>query len=101
MSREERVNNWRALFEKQTESGMSAAAFCKEQNINPQRFYSWRRRFRRDSQSAEFIRLVATSKSSGSGIRILLDQGMAIELDRGFDLVTLKEVIHALCTMGG
>jgi transposase-like protein len=101
MSREERVSNWRALVEKQTESGMSAAAFCKAQNINPQRFYSWRRRFSCDSQTTEFIRLVPTSRATPTGIRIVLDHQMWIEVERGFDPLTLKEVIHALRTMGG
>jgi hypothetical protein len=101
MSREDRVNNWRALVEKQTESGMSAAAFCKEQNINPQRFYAWRRRFSCDPPGAGFIRLVPTSKISQSGIRIVFDHQTWIEVERGFDPFTLKEAILALRTMVG
>ena len=101
MGREERVSNWRALVEKQTESGMSAAAFCKEQNINPQRFYAWRRRFSCDSQSSGFIRLVPTSRANPTAIRIVLDQRICVEVERGFDPLTLKEAIHALRTMGG
>ena len=100
MSREERVSNWRALVEKQNESGLSAAAFCKEQHINPQRFYAWRRRFSCDSPSAGFIRLVPTSKIFQSGIRIVLDHQTWIEVERGFDPLTLKEAIHALRAMG-
>ena len=101
ISREERVSNWRSLVDKHTESGMSGAAFCKQERINPQRFYFWRRRFDCDSPNNGFIRLVPTSKATPSGIRIVLDHGMCIEVDRGFDPLTLKEVIHALCTKGG
>lgn len=96
MSREERQKYWRQLVEKHAESGMSAAAFCKEQKINPQRFYAWRGRFRGDSPSTEFIRLLPTSKGAPSGVRIVLDDGMGIELDRGFDPDTLREIIDAL-----
>jgi hypothetical protein len=101
MSREDRREYWHAVIEKHASSDMSAAAFCKEQNINRQRFYAWRRRFSCDSQSTEFIRLVPTSKASGSGIRIHLDHGISIEVDRSFDALTLREVIDALCTKCG
>ena len=37
--REERKAYWCTLVDKHTEGGMSAAAFCKQENINPQRFY--------------------------------------------------------------
>jgi hypothetical protein len=98
--REKRKSYWRALIDKHAESGMSAAAFCKEQGINPQRLYFWRRRFRADSTSPGFIRLVPTSKTPFSGIRIVLDHGVCVELDRGFDPLTLRETIDALRTMG-
>jgi hypothetical protein len=101
MSREERVEYWRVLVQKQSVSGMNGAAFCKQERINPQRFYFWRRRFSCDSSSPEFVRLVPTSKTPCSGIRILLDQRIYVEVDRGFDPLTLKEAIDALCTMGG
>jgi len=101
MSKEARVSYWRTLVEKQAESGQSGAAFCKAQNVNPQRFYFWRRRFHPDSPDAGFIRLLPTSKTPCSGIRIILDHGISIELDRGFDALTLREVIDALRSMGG
>jgi transposase-like protein len=101
MSREERVSNWRALVERQTESGKSAAAFCRERHINRQRFYAWRRRFRCDPPGAGFIRLVPTSKISQSGIRIVLDHQTWIEVERGFDALALKEAILALRAMVG
>ena len=96
----ERREYWRALIEKHARSGMIAAAFCKEQKINPQRFYSWRKRFNRDSQHTGFIRLVPTSKTISSGIRILLDHGISVEVDRGFDPITLRETIDALSSRG-
>jgi hypothetical protein len=71
--REERSAYWRTIIDKHTESGMSAAAFCEEQGINPQRFYFWRRRFRADSAIPGFIRLVPTFKTPFSGIWIVLD----------------------------
>jgi len=96
----ERQDYWRGLVEKHAKSGLIAAAYCKEQKINLQRFYSWRKRFSRDSESTGFIRLVPTSKAAGSGIRIHLDHGISIEVDKGFDPVTLREAIDALSNRG-
>ncbi len=92
----ERQEYWRALVEKHAEGGMSGAAFCKEEKINPQRFYSWRKRFSHDSQNAGFIRLVPTAKTPYSGVRVHLENGISVEVDRGFDPVTLREAIDAL-----
>jgi hypothetical protein len=83
MTREARANFWRSLVERQAESGQSGAAFCKAQNINLQRFHLWRRRFHSDSAGPGFIRLVPTSNTLCSGIRIILDHGVSIELDTG------------------
>ena len=93
----ERQERWRALVEKHAKSGMSAVAFCKEQRINPQRFYFWRKRFNRDTHKDGFIRLVPTSKTTSSGIWIQLDHGVQVEVDRGFDPLTLREIVDALC----
>jgi len=100
--REEQKTYWRAVIDKHTESGMSAAAFCKQQGINSQRFYFWRRRFLAESTGAGFIRLVPTSNTAFSGVRIALsDHGISLELDRGFDPLTFREAIDALRTLGG
>ncbi|MDD5207389.1 MAG: hypothetical protein PHS17_18320 [Desulfobacterales bacterium] len=98
MGREERREYWHALIEKQARGGMSAAAFCKEQEINPQRFYSWRKRLNRNGQHTGFIRLVPTpSTTLHSGVRILLEHEICVEVDKGFDPITLRKTIDALC----
>jgi len=96
----ERQESWRALVEKHAKSGMSAVAFCKEKRINPQRFYFWRKRFNRDTHKAGFIRLVPTSKTTSSGIRIQLGHGICVEVEKGFDPITLREAIDALSSRG-
>ncbi|MEJ2726881.1 MAG: hypothetical protein P8175_20055 [Deltaproteobacteria bacterium] len=100
MTREERVTHWQRRVQEQAQSGMSAAAFCKDHQINLQRFYSWRRRFmvQSDAQTTGgFLELVPSSKVHGSGIRIRLDERLSIELDRGFDPSSLRNAIDVLC----
>ena len=100
MTKEERVTHWRAVIRKHGESGLSAAAFCREQDITIHQFHWWRRRFRKEnSQGKEsaFLQLVPLTKSQHSGVRIRLHNGMLIEVEQGFDPRTLRDVIEAFC----
>jgi hypothetical protein len=103
MTKEERVARWQGLVAEQTQSGMSAAAFCKEKQLNLHGFYSWRRRFRAESApqgTGSFLELVPSSKIRDSGVRICLGERLSIELDRGFDPLTLRNAIDVLCGKG-
>ena len=95
MTREERTARWRGLVEEHAQSGMSGAAFCKEYQINPQRFYSWRNRFKSDAPTG-FIELVPCSEGHDSGIRIRFDKEPCIELERGFDPASLRKAVEIL-----
>ena len=99
MRREERTTYWKSLVDQQADSGLSGAAFCREHNINPQRFYHWRRRFKGNesgTMSTGFLQLVPCSTHSDSGIRICLGDELHIEIDQGFDPLTLRTVIEAI-----
>ena len=104
MTKEDRATYWQRVIQEQAESGLSAAAFCKDHQINPQRFYFWRRRFRDESAASKgggaFLELVPSSKIQASGIRIRLDERLSIELERHFDPHTLRNAINALCGQG-
>jgi hypothetical protein len=103
MTREERVTHWQGLVHKQAQSGMSAAAFCKENQLNLQSFYAWRQRLKTESDAkvaGAFLELVPSCKIQESGIRIRLDERLSIELDRGFDPLTLRNAIDAQCGKG-
>ena len=99
MDREEKINHWRTVIENQAESGLSAAAFCREYNFSIHQFHWWRRRFRkRDVQKKEtgFLKLYPVSKTQHNGIHIHLKDGIFIDVDPGFDPHTLRAVIMAI-----
>jgi transposase-like protein len=104
MTKEDRASYWQKLVQEQAESGDNGAAFCKDHQINPQRFYFWRRRFKGESHASKgtraFLELVPSSKIQGSGIRIRLDERLWIELESYFDSRTLRKAIDALCGQG-
>ena len=100
MTKEERITHWRALIKKHATSGLSAAAFCREHDINIHQFRWWQSRFKKEnSQGKEsgFLQLVPFSKSQHSGIRIRLHDEVFIEVEQGFDPHTLRGVIEAIC----
>jgi hypothetical protein len=99
MTKEERYTYWKNLIDEQAQSGLNAPAFCSEQNLKLAQFYRWRRRFKNHSARRSpngFMELVPSSKDSCSGIRIRLLHDLSIEVERGFDPVTLQAVIQAL-----
>ncbi len=96
MSREERSTYWQGLIDKQAESGLSAAAFCREHQLNVYHFYNWRRRLRYNGLPTGFVELVADQENAASGIRIRLSDDLCIEVERGFDPFTLRSVMETV-----
>ena len=102
MTHEERTAHWRAVVEKHAESGLNAAAFCREQQLKVSQFYRWHGKFQNNNfgdpgrVSNGFLELAPCKKENGSGIRIKLRDGVCIEVERGFDPVTLRQAIETL-----
>jgi hypothetical protein len=98
MTRAERRTHWRAIIENQATSGVSIAAYCRDAQIKPSYFYTWRRRLREQQPCAGgFLELIPDRLTeAASGIRILLGGKLAIEVERGFDPFTLGAVVETL-----
>ena len=105
-TREERAKHWRTIHEKQAESGLSAAAFCREKNISYHQFRWWKGRLKKEESLAthetRFLQLVPCSKKTlqHSGIHIRIRDDFIIEIERGFDILTLQDVIEAVGNRG-
>jgi len=98
MTREERRAHWRAMIENQATSGMSIAAYCRDARIKPFYCYKWRRRLQEQQPCVGgFLELIPGKLSkSASGIRIHLGTKLAVEVERGFDPLTLRAVVETL-----
>ena len=98
MTRAERRTHWRAIIENQATSGMSIAAYCRDAQIKPSYFYTWRRRLREQQPCAGGFLELIPGKLTGaaSGIHIRLGAQLCIEVERGFDPFTLRAVIETL-----
>lgn len=100
MTNEQRTTHWRTVVEKHAASGLSAVEFCREQRIKVSQFYRWHRKFRNSDDPARgstgFLELVPCGKPNGSGIRIRYPSGLCIEVEHGFDPLTLRRTIETL-----
>lgn len=101
MTEKEPTAHWRQLIDKQTRSGLSAYAFCRKYQIKSHQFYRWRRRIERGEGPNQiqdgFLELTPFPKHPRSGIRICMEEGLSIEIERGFDPLTLHSVVETLC----
>jgi transposase-like protein len=99
MTRAERRTHWRTIVENQATSGVNITAYCREAQIKPFLFYSWRRRLREQQPCAGgFLELIPgrLTEAANSGIHIRLGRKLAIEVERGFDPFTLRAVVETL-----
>lgn len=101
MTKKEQSAYWQSLVDKQAESGLTGAAFCREHQINRSRFYYWRRRFRVNASieatsPGGFVELIPYPKKPSAGVHIHIGNGFRIEVERDFDPVTLRAAIQAV-----
>ncbi len=108
----DRELHWRGLIDRQAASGQKVAAFCRQASISAPSFYFWKRRLkRRDTQGATRERSVARDSrelpgvqivpvhiesGSGSPIRILLPQGVSVEVTSEIAAQTVTSLLRAV-----
>ena len=68
-------NHWQQLVEQQTNSGLSGAAFCRQQDIRYANFMSWRKKLQvpkahsEASPQSAFIELAAPAQVAAAASR--------------------------------
>ena len=79
---------------------MSIAAYCRETQIKQSYFYTWRRKLREQQPCAGgFLELIPGRLAEATtGIIIRVEAKVSIEVERGFDPITLRAVVE---TLGG
>ena len=76
------VQDWLNLFEQQKQSGLTAVAFCRQQQINVQTYYTRRRDIRLQRTSNKFVQVKrevtkVESYTEAMGGELLLQLGNA------------------------
>jgi hypothetical protein len=93
----EKRTAWFNLIEQWQSSGLSKAAFCRQQGIQQWQFHYWMKSLNKKgkTESAQgFVRV--DNQSRGSDIRLKFRNGMEVELDPDFNEDTLKRLISVI-----
>ena len=112
-----REYHWREVLKQQSSSGLSIAAFCRQESIGQPSFYAWRRKFR-EQQSLRIKRSNSTKSartdhrihngqqwlpvriegtSPASTLRVHLPrQGVIVDVPHGTDRETVIGVLQTL-----
>ena len=82
------------MIQKWRESGQNKAAFCRAREIPVWKLHYWFRQLERRQQAGESpAGFVEVAEDGGTGLRLRLPNGVAVEIDQGFDAQTLRRVL--------
>ncbi len=96
-SREANRQEWEQRLVRFDQSGLAVQDFCRAENVAPQSFYPWKRRFAASAEPAsdppEFlpIRLAPSAP-----VEIVLPNGAMLRLSPGCDLAFVRSLVEAL-----
>ena len=100
--RETKAARWRGLLAEQSRSGLSIPSFCETRRIKLSTFRYWKSRFADQVQgrSSQFIS-VSRSDVRLSSPRVLLPNGVVIDLNAGLDDPSVGGFLKSLCGVNG
>ena len=86
------LDDWR-------KSGLSKTKFCTENDIHPNSFTKWEKKYGKEVTKNNFalVRLVPEKKSKP--LTLILNDKLKIEINQGFDEVLLKKLLLVLETI--
>lgn len=92
---------WKEQVQQWQESGLSQKEYCRQNNLRDNQLTYWKKRFIRTESSVSLVELkvagnIFSNHSSRSPLRLNFGNGYQIEVDQGFDPVTLKQLIYVL-----
>jgi transposase-like protein len=92
---------WRKVVQRQNESGLSVAEFCRRKQIAPASFYQWRKRFQLDADAPSAdplftpVQVLGAAGPNLAPVEIEFPCGVLLRLPSG-DTESLKQAIAAL-----
>ena len=105
--RETKAQRWRELLAEQAVSGKSVCAFCEERQIQYHSFKYWSSRFpdfkkaRIQKQPTSHFVSVSRQDFRSAAPRILLPNGVTIDLNANLDAPAVGAFLKSLCGVNG
>jgi hypothetical protein len=96
----ERRSFWQEHFTQWRASGMSQVAYCRQQGLRLAQFGYWKKRLLTAQAPATMPAatgfIAVHMASAGATLTVVLNDPLRVEVQPGFDPVTLRAVIQAL-----
>jgi hypothetical protein len=109
--RKDRELHWRGVLQRQAESGLNVAEFCRRNSISGPSFYSWKRKLKeRDAglpqenqptrsqtvSAGQLLPVRIESTDPPEPMRILMPRGLSLDVPSGTDPSVLTDLLRAL-----
>ena len=94
--------HWKHHIESWQVSGMVQREYCRQHNLSYYQFGYWKKRIVQTETAAKFVSLNLSSftnkhpSQSGSALRVVVSNGLKVEVEAGFDPHLLGQLIVAL-----
>jgi len=94
----DKENHWKAIYDKQLSSGLTAEEFCREQGIPPSSYRNWERKFSVSvTEEVTFAPLTLTeSANSTSGVYEVVLGNCILKVPQGFCESEVKKLVGIL-----
>ena len=99
---EDKRRFWKQQIEHWKESGLTQTEFCRLHNLKTHQLTYWNKRFHSKQEQVSLVELQwnpalqPTLSPSASPLRLILNDQYRIDIDRGFDPLTLQQVVLSL-----
>ena len=87
---------WKEVVARHQRSGLDVRAYCEEQGICEQSFYTWRKRLRQQEPMSFALVRTAQAKPVAEPLELLLVTGERLRITAGVEVSTLRTVLEAL-----
>ena len=98
MSKDERNKFWIAHVQSWGKSNLNQADYCRENNLNKNRFSNWKRKFSSSEIINQFIKIPkkALIPAMSDSIDLIINDSVKIKLTPNFNTALLQSVLKAL-----
>ena len=87
---------WKEVVARHERSSMDVRAYCEQQGICEQSFYTWRKRLRQPEPVSFALVRTAQAKPTAEPLELILVTGERLRITAGVEISTLRTVLEAL-----
>lgn len=95
---EDREAFWRDVLDRQAGSGLTVAAFCRQEQVSPASFFAWRKKVAR-GEKPRFVPVMLSAPASAASFEIRLKGGTVVTVPSGFDEASLRRLLQVARTV--